>query len=212
MGKINYLEENIFKGFNNGIFVDVGAHDGVSLNNTLFFEKEHGWKGINVEVIPDVFNKLSANRPNCININCAIDNNDGEAEFIYNKGYSEMISGLKHSYDERHFMRLARDTYLHGGESFLMKVQTRRLQPIFDELNYKHIHYLSIDVEGNEFNVIKSIDFSKTFADVIGFEDNYPDTSVGIIEYLKENGFLFLKKHDCDIFMINQNSEFIENM
>lgn len=37
-----YLDENIFKGFRNGTFVDVGAHDGLTINNTLFFEKERG--------------------------------------------------------------------------------------------------------------------------------------------------------------------------
>lgn len=31
-----YLEENIFKGHKNGFFVDVGAHDGKTINNTLF--------------------------------------------------------------------------------------------------------------------------------------------------------------------------------
>jgi hypothetical protein len=29
-----FLEQQVFKGFKNGVFVDVGAHDGVSLNNT----------------------------------------------------------------------------------------------------------------------------------------------------------------------------------
>ena len=32
-----YLEENVFKGYKNGIFVDVGAHNGVSINNTLLY-------------------------------------------------------------------------------------------------------------------------------------------------------------------------------
>ena len=31
-----FLEENIFKGFENGIFVDVGAWDGIEINNTYF--------------------------------------------------------------------------------------------------------------------------------------------------------------------------------
>ena len=31
-----YLEEEIFKGYENGFFVDVGAHDGISINNTLY--------------------------------------------------------------------------------------------------------------------------------------------------------------------------------
>jgi hypothetical protein len=32
-----FLETVVFKGFKNGVFVDVGAHDGVSINNTIVF-------------------------------------------------------------------------------------------------------------------------------------------------------------------------------
>ena len=49
-----FLEQNIFKGYKNGFFIDVGAHNGISMSNTLFFEKENGWKGINIEPIPSV--------------------------------------------------------------------------------------------------------------------------------------------------------------
>ena len=83
-----YLEENIFNGYKNGVFVDVGAHDGVSINNTLYFEKYNQWKGINIEPIQRVFMKLVLNRPNSININCAVCNTDGEADFICNNGYT----------------------------------------------------------------------------------------------------------------------------
>ena len=55
-----YLETNIFKGFQNGFFVDVGAHDGKSLNNTLFFEENNNWTGINIEPIKSVFENYCA--------------------------------------------------------------------------------------------------------------------------------------------------------
>ena len=58
-----YLEENVFKGYKGGVFVDVGAHDGVSINNTLYFEKYNGWTGINIEPIKEVYDKLLINRP-----------------------------------------------------------------------------------------------------------------------------------------------------
>jgi hypothetical protein len=37
-GQDKYLETNIFKGYKNGFYVDVGAHDGIIINNTLYFE------------------------------------------------------------------------------------------------------------------------------------------------------------------------------
>jgi len=202
-----YLEENIFKGYKNGIYVDVGAHDGVSFNNTLFFEKTHNWTGINVEPIKTVFDKLEINRPNNINLNCAVFNKDGEAEFLCNKGYTEMISGIKDTFDTRHLHRLQNENMQMGSSTELIKVDTKRLETICDEHNISHIHYLSIDVEGAEFEVIKSINFDKVFIDVIGFENNYNDVSIPIVQYLQDKNFVIIHT-SLDIFMINQKSTF----
>jgi len=205
-----YLEENIFKGYKNGIYVDVGAHDGVSLNNTLFFEKTHNWTGINVEPIKTVFDKLQINRPNNINLNCAVFNKDGEAEFLCNKGYTEMISGIKETFDIRHLHRLQKENMQMGSSTELIKVDTKRLETICDEHNISHIHYLSIDVEGAEFEVIKSINFDKVFIDVIGFENNYNNVSIPIVQYLQDKNFVIIHI-SLDIFMINQKSTFYKN-
>jgi FkbM family methyltransferase len=202
-----YLETNIFKGYKNGFYVDVGAHDGVTINNTLYFEQYNNWTGINIEPIKKVFDKLVINRPNNINLNCAVCNNDGETEFLCNTGYTEMISGIKDNFDTRHLQRLERENIEHFSKTEIIKVNTKKLETILDEKNISHINYLSIDVEGAEFEVIKSINFNKVFIDVIGFEDNYHDVSVHIIQYLENIGFLFIH-NSTDIFMINKMSIF----
>ena len=48
-----------------GVFVDVGAHDGVTLSNTWFFENVRKWTGLCIEPIPEIFNQLKENRPLC---------------------------------------------------------------------------------------------------------------------------------------------------
>ena len=202
-----YLETNIFKGYKNGFYVDVGAHDGISINNTLYFEKNNNWTGINIEPIKKVFDRLVINRPNNINLNCAVCNNDGETDFFCNTGYTEMISGIKDNFDIRHFNRLQHENLQMGSTTEVIKVKTKKLETILDENNIKHINYLSIDVEGAEFEVIKSINFNKVFIDVIGFENNYNDVSVPIVEYLQNKGFIIIY-HSSDIFMINKMSIF----
>lgn len=202
-----FLETNIFKGYKNGFYVDVGAHDGITINNTLYFEKNNNWTGINIEPIKKVFDKLVINRPNNINLNCACCNNDGETGFLSNTGYTEMISGIKDNFDIRHFMRLDFENKHYGSTTELIKVNTKKLETILDENNISRINYLSIDVEGAEFEVIKSINFDKVFIDVIGFENNYDDVSVHIVEYLQNKGFIFIHK-SLDIFMINKMSIF----
>ena len=206
-----YLEENIFKGHKNGFYVDVGAHDGVIINNTLYFEKHNNWTGINIEPIKQIFDKLVSNRPNNINLNCAVCNNDGETEFICNTGYTEMISGIKDTFDTRHWQRLQNENKQMGSTTEIIKVNTKRLETILDEYHISHINYLSIDVEGAEFEVIKSINFDKVFIDVIDFENNYDDTSIPIVKYLENKNFVVVHKA-LDIFMINKKSIFYKNI
>jgi FkbM family methyltransferase len=202
-----FLETNIFKGYKNGIFMDIGAHDGISINNTLYFEKNNNWTGYNVEPIKSVYDKLIINRPNCINLNCAISDTDGTAEFIFNKGYTEMISGLKKNYDSRHYNRLQRENAQMGSTTEIITVPTKRIDTICNNYNITHIHYLSIDVEGAEYDVIKSIDFDRVFIDVIGFENNYNDTSIPIIQYLDKKGYIEIYR-GLDVFMIHKDSIF----
>ena len=210
-GQDSFLEQTIFKGFKNGIFVDIGAHDGKWINNTLYFEETHNWTGINIEPIPSVYNKLIINRPTCINLNCAVDETEGFSEFCMNIGYSEAISGLVYHYDERHKNRLNNECNIHGSTSNIITVKTERLDTILKTHNINHIHYLSVDVEGAEFAVLKSINYDDVFIDIIDFENNYNDTSVPIIDFLLDKGFILVKKY-TDIFMIHNKSEFMKNL
>jgi len=208
-GQDRFLHLNVFKGFKNGFFVDVGAHDGKSLNNTLFFEEILGWKGINIEPIPSVYNALTVNRPRCLNINCAIDKKDGSANFYQNTGHTEMLSRLESHYDSRHMERCKAENAEHGSTTTVVVVPTKRLETIFDDYPVTHIHYLSIDVEGAEKAVIESINFNKVFIDVIEFENNYPGSSNSIIEYLQDKGYRMINIHGLDIFMIHTQSQFM---
>jgi hypothetical protein len=121
-----------------------------------------------------------------------------------------MISGLQHTYDIRHHNRLNNELKHMGGKTETIPINTKKIETICDEYNIKHINYLSIDVEGGEYEVIKSINFDKVFIDVIGFENNYNDTSIPIIKYLNNYNFIEIKFPTCmDIFMINKKSKFI---
>jgi len=206
-----YLETYVFKGYKNGFYVDVGAHDGISINNTLYFEKNNNWRGINIEPIKHIYDRLVKNRPNNVNLNCAVCNNDGETDFLCNIGYTEMISGIKDNFDMRHLDRLQRENIQYGSVTEVIKVETKKLETILHEYDISHINYLSIDVEGAEFEVIKSINFDKVFIDVIGFENNYDDVSVPIVDYLYNKGFITIHV-SLDIFMINKMSIFFTQL
>ena len=202
-----FLNETFFHNKEGGTFVDIGAHDGITINNSLFFEKNLNWSGVCVEPLTTIYMKLKENR-NCTVLNCAVDEEDGQTEFVQNTGYTEMLSGILKHYDSRHTARRDHEIKHMGGETNVVKVNTLRLETIFDVHNIKKVEYLSIDVEGGEFSVIKSINFDKVFIDIIGFEDNYPDVSVNIRKYLEDRGYVFITRLGGDIMMIHKDSEY----
>lgn len=202
------LDTHIFQGFKRGVFVEVGAWDGVCYSNTLFFEKERGWTGLTIEPHPDKYEELKKNRPSTVHLNVAVNDVNEVVDFLTITGETSMLSGIKSHYDPRHLQRIENETKQLNTTYTTIPIQSKRLDTIFTEHNVQRVHYLSIDVEGSEFNVIRSIDFGKVFIDVIGFENNYPDKSGVIIEYLKTKGYVKSSVESIDIFMIHTSSPF----
>ncbi|MDR2406522.1 MAG: FkbM family methyltransferase [Bacteroidales bacterium] len=54
----DFLIDFLFKKKRNGIFLDIGANDGISFSNTYRFEKFRNWTGICIEPHPEIFEKL----------------------------------------------------------------------------------------------------------------------------------------------------------
>src|ERR1700743_3764427 len=125
-----------------GIFVDIGAHDGITGSNTFFFEAL-GWAGICFEPIPELFQQLSSNRK-CILKQMALSDKIGEAYFKRIKGHSEMLSGLVDEYSPEHLSRIEQEFAEHVQEEEIIKVKTSTFNK---EVLFQHIDILSIDVE-----------------------------------------------------------------
>jgi FkbM family methyltransferase len=142
-----FLDQEVFRGYRRGVFVEVGAWDGVDLSNTVFFERERGWTGLAIEPLPDRYRQLVANRK-CKTMNVAISETEGESEFLALSGPTSMLSGLTSSYDPRHVNRIEREAANLGATKTVLRVPTRRLDSLFREHGLTRIHYLSIDVEG----------------------------------------------------------------
>ena len=102
-----FLHKTYFNNKRNGVFVDVGAHDGITGNNSLFFEKHMGWSGICCEPLPKIYKQLSKNR-NSVNIKCAIDEKDGDSKF-----YDDVTRREFSSIDILDFMDGSKEVYVY---------------------------------------------------------------------------------------------------
>jgi FkbM family methyltransferase len=203
------LDTYVFKGYRKGVFVDVGAWDGVHLSNTRFFEESRGWTGVCIEPRPEEFAQLAVNRPKSIAIQAAIHEREGTGDFLLIPGYSAMLSGLQETYDPRHRARIESETQERGLVPVVHPVPMKRLETVLAEADIRRVHYLSVDTEGSEAQVLRSIDFSKVFIDVIGFESNYPDTAEDIFRFLTSKGYRQLPiQNPSDVFVIHKDSPF----
>ena len=206
-GQDRFVHENYFFFFKNGIFVDIGAHDGISLNNTYFFEKEMGWTGICIEPIPEIFERLKANR-NAVCIQGCVSDQVGNKKFLQISGPVEMLSGLVDKYDPRHLKRIDRELLGEGGYSEIIDVKCYLLNELLEEQGIDHVNFLSLDTEGGEFEILSSIDFSRVKIDVITVENNYNDPR--FIYLLSKNGFRFVTSLEQDMIFVNDSFSFDE--
>lgn len=195
IGQDKYLDEYIFKGKRNGTFIDIGAGDGINISNSYFFEKNRGWSGICVEPREKEFAQLIKNR-NCKCENCCIADFDGNGEFLEIEGYSGSLSGLLNSYNTRHLKRIEREL-----DEFEQKKNTIMVKcTLFDNLLIKygltHIDFCSIDTEGSEMAILKSIDFGKTDIDFFVVENNYYGS--GLRKFMFFKGYGLVKKIQFD--------------
>jgi len=197
-GQDSYLNQRLFKGKKNGVFVDIGAHNGITYSNTYFYEKFLGWKGICIEPIPQVFDQLQKNR-NCICVKGCITPKEEKLSFLQVNGNGkvevEMLSGIFDKYHPEHLKRVQREVAACGGSFEIIQVDGYVLNALLKKHNMFHIDFLSLDTEGGELEILQSIDFSKFKIDVIAVENN---NNTPFEPFLKSKGFTKLANFPWD--------------
>jgi FkbM family methyltransferase len=193
-----FVDKVILRKKKNGFFVEIGAHDGISFSNTYFFEKYRNFDGLCIEPNPSVFTRLQQNRK-CTVLNACISDSENTVNFLVIEGYAEMLSGIIDTYDPKHLERINNMIALEGGAKKEISVRSILLQNI-SFLHGKKIDYMSIDTEGNELNILQTIDFSKTKVNCLTIENNYDDKAIG--EIMKSNNYVKIKRlGDDDVFI-----------
>jgi len=136
----------VLKDVVNGCYVDVGAfHPEVDSVTRWFYDQ--GWSGINVEPVEDSFALLAAARPRDRNLRLAAADVAGTVVmtvFPRSRGLSTLRP---------------RSETLGEFAHDLIAVETRPLRDILQPFAGKPIHFLKIDAEGSEREVLLGMDF-----------------------------------------------------
>lgn len=175
-----------------GVFVDVGAHDGVKSSNSGYFELDLGWSGICIEPHPVPFALLKSNRTSHLYNNCVHDSGM-EIDFLVVDGYPEMLSCVLSVCSEEHMARIDREIAQHGGSKRIERISSVRLDDLLDKHGFNSVDYLSIDTEGCELNVLQSLDLSKYSIRCISAENN-DNRNTEVSDYLQQRGYTRMAK------------------
>lgn len=197
---------NLFDHKKDLFFIDVGAHNGINSSNSLVLEEGYNWKGMCFEPNRLLYNKLIKSRK-CECHNLGISSFDKEMMFVEIDGLCDALSGFIDFFTQEHKLRIERE--LKGNEHQLKKVivKSKPLQTILNDKNIFHVDYLSIDAECADFEVIKSVDFSKTHISVLSHEsqsgkDDEKDKEIK--KYLDAHNFTFFLKCQGDNIFVNR--------
>jgi FkbM family methyltransferase len=137
-----------------GFYVDVGAHDPTIYSNTAHWY-QRGWRGINIDADSEAIARLEVARPEDINLAIGIGSEHGEFEYIRYRNASAV-----NTFDQRLARRREKESYQFKPDA-IERVEVRTLASILTEhlAPDQTIDFLNVDVEGWDFNVLKSNDW-----------------------------------------------------
>lgn len=135
---------------NNGFFLDIGAFDGIKFSNSYLLEKNFNWTGILIEAHPVTFHQMIKVR-NSLCLNYAISNENKTIYFETTDGTGSKISNMPTN----------------------LVVEAITLETLFNMYDVpKTIDYMSLDIEGYEYEALEKFPFNKYICSLITVEHN----------------------------------------
>lgn len=179
----DYLVNLILDDTKNGIYIDIGAHDGIRFSNSYQFSNM-GWKGILVEAHPDYYNICFKNRNNkntkIYNVACSNSDNNNTIFYSNYRGSLSTLNPNLNNFFKKNYKGYYVDiNHKQKVENFTngpIIMKTRTINSIIEENriflnnntkneneneNEINIDLITIDVDGSEEFVLGGFDINK---------------------------------------------------
>jgi FkbM family methyltransferase len=183
-----------------GYFLDIGAHDGVALSNTFFFECL-GWTGICVEANPATARCCAEARKASRVVHAACDGGaTGTITFSVAEGqpWAATRSFLETDDDNR------QDLDRLGLSVVEMKVPYTSVNALLGA-DPPAIDFVSLDVEGGELKVLHGFDLNRARPAVFVVEDNSGGRDRAVFDHLTSHGYRRVLRVGVNDFYIGAN-------
>lgn len=183
----------------NGFYIDIGAqHPIIDSVSQGFYER--GWRGVHVEPNPEYYELLIANRPDEVAVNKAISTSPKSITFYQIKGTG--LSTAVHEIAENHEKL--------GFSHSPIEVKTISLSKLLSTVDKeKQIHWLKIDVEGMEHDVLDSWEDHPARPWIICIESTAPLTQIDLShlwhEKLTTRGYELSYEDGLNRFYVHQS-------
>jgi FkbM family methyltransferase len=178
-------------------FVQVGANDSLHADPLRTHVLRDGWRGLLIEPIPRVFDRLKAAyaaAPGVEFARVAIWSDEGEKTLHLVEG-RDVLSGFSLETILRHEAKY--DDL--RSELTTLEVPTRRLDRLLRETGHDRPHVLAVDTEGCDDIVLRTYDFAAHKPSAVQFEHVHlsAGASAGLREWLAGLGYeLLFDRHD----------------
>jgi FkbM family methyltransferase len=182
-----------------GRYMDVGSYHPFIGNNTFFFY-ERGWRGISIEPTQQGYALLQAHRPEDLNLNLAVSDQDGEMtlyEVLGDRGNSTLQGEIAEPYRTD------------GVEMRAHPVPVRSLRSLIQTYGIEPPDLVSIDVEGHEAAVIRGMPLDTWRPRVLVIEATLPLTTTPSHELWEPSvlahGYLFAAFNGVNRFYLRED-------
>jgi len=181
-------------------FIQIGSNDGITNDPLYKYIKKYNWRGIVVEPIKYIFERLVKNyegKKKIICENIAIAEKEGYKYFYRIKENNEkMPSGYEQIGSFKSKVVFKHKKFIPNFDKFLIKEKIRciTLQKLIKKYNLKKIDLLHLDIEGYDYIIIKSIKFDLIKPKMILYEHihlNKKDKN-DCINLLKRKGYMII--------------------
>ena len=182
----------IFTNINNGTYVDIGAYHPIKGSLTYNLYKK-GWSGVNIDLSATSIDLFNVIRTRDININCAISNFSGETFYYENSPINQQNSLISSDENQKK-----------------IKIRSYKLDEILTLNNINKVDFINIDTEGNELDILKSINFDRINPFLFSIEENSffleNDSKKAKISFMKEKNYELINIIGVTMFFVKKDA------
>jgi len=179
------VDELVYGGkLKNGFFIEAGAHDSETNSDSLYFELNHNWSGLLVEPHPLGFVEGLEKRRKATSIQTCLSTSP----------HPETMNFDLHGSVRNETTREAMAGLVLEPNPDTVEMQCLPLYSILLAMGNPTVHYFSLDIEGAEFPVLKTIPWDKVDIRVLSVESHlagrlFPGDRHDLIAYMKSVGY-----------------------